>query len=301
MPSKRFLFMKDAGQTKVDSLKKVVVLGNCMAERLQYLLAAYPGFTDSFQLVPTRAIHTLSDLEQWQALAEKALACHYIFTQPLFRFGPCNTAALRQQAGNAQRLILFSSPDFKAYFPDAIVLRNKHKLRITPVLDWDSSIIFSCFVRGVPVFDVEALYLEHRLFQAEAMDKKIASAIDSCELHEQGLDLSTRDFVMRNYAQTRLFHSPRHPVDALILLMLRKMALVLGLQAGVPLPAVAGFGFNRWPVITRHHRHFAFAEQKHFVIAGKEFSLEDIAMAYYNFYDFHPHVVEANLDQVIEL
>ena len=292
--------LRDKNQ-KTASPKKVIVLGNCVAERLQYLLAGHPGFADFFQLVPSRAIHGLSDVEQWQMLAEKALSCHYILSQPLFNFGPCNTETLREKICGEQRMILFSSPDFKAYFPDTVVLRDKHKLRIKPVLDWDSSIIFSCFVRGVSIFDVEDIYLNHRMFHAGEMDKKITSAIENYASREQGVDIPTNAFVIRKHAKTRLFHSPRHPVDDFLLFMLRGMAAALGLDPGAHLPAVDGFGFNRWPIITRHHKHFAFDEQAHFVIAGKQFSLEDIAMAYYNFYDFHPHVVEANMDQLVEL
>jgi len=297
---------------------RVMVLGNCVAERLQSMLLRYPGFVEAFALTPAPPIHTLSRPEQWQALADEALACDIIFTQPLFSFGPCNTAALRKAlgqetpadtgaacaapAGKTQdggRLILFSSPNFEAYFPDAILLKGKENPRFKPIMDWDSSIIFSCFCRGVSIFDVEDIYRNHPLFHPAAADKNIAVALESYLQREEGLDLAAKHHVIPRYRHTKLFHSPKHPVDSLLGMMLRDMAVSLGLSAAAPLPPVDGFGFNQWPVITRHHTRFAFPEQDYFVLAGKQCSLEDAAMAYYNFYEFHPQVVAANRDNIL--
>jgi hypothetical protein len=278
--------------------RRVIVLGNCVADRLRLLLAAYPGFDGSFVMTPAPMIHTLRGPEEWRALADAALACDLVLTQPLFNFGPCNTAALREALGS-ERLIVFSSPDFEAYFPDAIVLRGKENPRFAPILDWDSSIIFSCFCKGVSIFDVEALYRDHPLFHPAAVDKTIAAALERYLRREEGLDIATTGHVVRNYARAKLFHSPKHPVDDFLVMMLRDLAAALGLDAGAPVPDVDGFGFNQWPVITSRHRRFAFPEQAYFMLAGKKCGLEDAAMAYYNFYEFHPRVVEANQDRII--
>lgn len=307
-----------------------MVMGNCVAERLQFMLPEYPGFDEAFEIVPAPMIHTLTNSEQWQTLAASALACDIIFTQPLFSFGPCNTEALREglrrkktapknapetqqdqaedsantlegteAARGGQRLVLFSSPDFEAYFPDVIRLTGKENLRFKPILDWDSSIIFSCFCSGVSIFEVEDIYRNHPLFHQDAMEKTIAAALETYTRREQGLDLSTRAFVLRNYAGTKLFHSPKHPVDSFLIMMLKDMAVSLGLHREAPPPPIDGFGFNQWPVMTRHHNRFAFPEQDYFMLAGQKCGLEDVAMAYYNFYEFHPHVVEANQDKII--
>ena len=74
---------------------KVILLGNCVAERLQGILARYPGFHEQFEMVAVPMVHLLQSDAQWHALACRALRCDIIFTQPLFNYGPCNTAALR--------------------------------------------------------------------------------------------------------------------------------------------------------------------------------------------------------------
>ena len=289
---------------RIRKRQRVMVLGNCVAERLQFMLSRYPGFSDAFAMAPAPPIHTLTQLEQWQVLADEALSCDVIFTQPLFSFGPCNTAELRKTLGQGTseaggRLILFSSPNFEAYFPDAALFKGKENLRFQPILDWDSIIIFSCFCNAVPVFDVAAMYCNNPLFHPASVDQQIAAALELYLQREQGLDIATKNHVIRNYRQSKLFHSPKHPVDSLLCMMLRDMAERLGLDSGAPPPSVDGFGFNQWPVITRHHTRFAFPEQNYFILAGKQYGLEDVAMAYYNFYEFHPHVVEANRDKII--
>ncbi len=281
--------------------RRVTVLGNCVAERLWHMLARWPGFDAAFEMIPAPMIHLVTAPGQWSPLAKQALGCDIIFTQPLFHFGPCNTAELRGALRGGQRLILFASPDFEAYFPDVIQLTGKENRRFDPVLDWDSAVIFSCFCRGISIFEVEDIYRNHPLFHLEAADRHIASSLETYLRREQGLDLSTKAFVIRNYSRTKLFHSPKHPVDSFLLMMLRDMADALGLDREAPAPIMEGFGFNQWPVITRHHRRFAFPEQDWFALAGRRCRLEDVAMAYYNFYEFHPHVVEANRDKIIPI
>lgn len=277
--------------------KKIMILGNCVAERLQGMLPRCPGFQREFVLVPAPMIHLLKSEAEWRAVADLALRCDIVFTQPLFSYGPCNTSALRAAMKNGQ-LAVFSSPNFEAYFPDAFVLRGKADMKLTPALDWDSSIIFSCFIRGVPIFDVADLYLRHPLFSTEAVRGNIAASLEQYAEREQGVDMTTGVHVVRNFAGEKLFHSPKHPVDSLLRLMLEQMAGHLGLKT----PECGGvqesdsFAFNQWPVITRGHNFFRFEEQPYFVIAGQRFSIEDTAMGYYTFYEFNPHIVAANRD-----
>lgn len=280
--------------------EKVVILGNCVAERLQGMLPRYPGFAAHFELVPAPVMHLMKNPEEWQSVAAAALGCDFIFTQPLFSYGPCNTEALRAALRGAQRLRVFSSPNFAAYFPDAIMLRDKVNMRLEPVFDWDSSIIFSCFLRGVPILEVESIYLNHPLFSEASMAGIIASGLKDYALREQGVDLGTGGHVLRHFAREKLFHSPRHPADALLRRMLEDMAQDLGLAAAGELP-VDGFSFNQWAVITRNHGFFRFPEQAWFMVAGQRFSIEDVAMANYNFYEFNPHIVAANRDLAIEI
>lgn len=284
--------------------RRVTVLGNCVAHRLQFLLEAHPAFSERYELVHAPMIHTLRDPAEWDGLARTALSCDIILTQPLFHFGPCATAALNSALPPGRTLLTFSSPLFEAYFPDVIVLDGKTDLKFPPILDWDSRIIFSCFVAGVPVFDVPAVYRHHALFRKEAMSRAVAAALKACAARDQGVDLGVAAFMARHYAATRLFESWRHPAPSLLARMLGDLGAALGLPRDknhLALVHAHGFGFNQWPLLTASHGLFHFPEQAFFRIGGRNVGLEDAAMAYYNFYEFHPHVVERNRDKILGL
>lgn len=280
--------------------KTITILGNCVAERLLLMLQEYPGFSDRYTLKRFRIIPHIGR-QYLDKVASLAGQCDIIFTQPLFRYGPCNTDEIRKNLRPGQECIVFSSPHFPAYFPDSCSFGGMKDLVFQKVMEWDSKIIFSCYVRNISVFDVEDIYTSHWLFHKEYIGKQLDTSIDSYLVRENGVDLSTRSYFIKNFMKTRLLHSPRHPVDSFLGVMCDLMVDALGLQRVEQAPDALSFDFNQWPMITRHHDFFSFPEQSYFVISGQRFSIEDIAMAYYKFYKLHPHVVEANRHHVIDL
>lgn len=281
--------------------KSICVLGNCVAHRLQNMLAANAALREHHTLVYMPMIHERARLpngdSELERMAQIALSCDCILTQQLFNFGPCNTRELRAGLSSGQTLLTFSAPDFGGYFPDVCHLSGKTRLRFNSVLDWDSRIFFACFVKGVSIFEVEQIYLTHPMFGQKAMLTNAAASLERYAKREQGVDIPTGDYVARHYRARRLFYSDMHPADEVLALLRNRVLEALNLP---PLPEsapleVESFGFNRWPVITRAQCPFRFPGQEYFLLANVRHSIEDVAMSYYSFYDFHPHVVEANL------
>ncbi len=58
------------------------------------------------------------------------------------------------------------------------------------------------------------------------------------------------------------------------------------------------FGFNSWPIITRHHRLFGFPGRGWFRVAGTRVDLSTMALAWYTWYDLHPRTFAAAVDAV---
>ncbi|WP_301194077.1 WcbI family polysaccharide biosynthesis putative acetyltransferase [uncultured Desulfovibrio sp.] len=58
------------------------------------------------------------------------------------------------------------------------------------------------------------------------------------------------------------------------------------------------FGFNSWPIITRHHRLFGFPGREWFRVAGTRVDLSTMALAGYTWYDLHPRTFAAAVDAV---
>lgn len=271
-------------------MQKVIVLGNCVAGYVQAMLQKHTGLRERYHLLLAPPVHGLRSEEEQAALARGALSCQWIITQPLFRFGPCNTEALRAKLGPGQRLLTFSAPNFDAYFPDVLHVSGVPDERFAPPLEWHSRIILQCYLAGMSILDVEACYLHHPLFRRKAMERALEAAWKTYAVRERGVDLGTLERVRRDYACTPLFQTWQHPADELLQHMFELMLDALGLEVEAN-DYRPSFGFNQWPIITRHHDLFAFQERGWFRVAEKQLTIEDAAAAYYTYYDFHPAFV----------
>lgn len=279
-----------------------MILGNCVAERLQTLLQACGELQGAWEIVPAPMIHRVSQEAALDALAARAAQCDLVFSQPLFHYGACNTEHLRAVLP-PQRLALFSAPNFEAYFPDVLHLPSAatrgEAERFPPPLEWHSRIILGCYAAGVPAADVEMLYVRHTLFRAYAVRTALDSAWLNYARREQGVELGTLNVVRERYAHTPLFHTWNHPGDEILrhlcAVMLRRMEVAGAEEVAGKLCAGRGFGFNQWPIITRHHNLFAFAERARFTLAGQQVSIGDAAEGYYNYYRFHPAALAVGL------
>ena len=314
----------------------LMLLGNCVAQRLERLVEACAGQARSGGggwrvLRATPVYQAATGPEPERALAEmaaRAESCDLVFSQPLFRYGPCNTEELRARLGD--RLRLFAAPNFEAYFPDVMDLgAPRDPLRVAPPLDWHSRILVLCKAAGTPPEEAQALYMAHPLFRERAVAAALARTWRTYERREQGLDIGTLDVARRWFDREALFYTWNHPAERLMAVLLDGILAHLGMGAqaraaaltgvgwrgGAPDSAPAGapgeaagadeaggvipewsFGFNSWPIITRHHRLFAFPGRERFRVAGTEVDVATMALAWYNWYDLHPRTYAAALE-----
>ena len=68
--------------------KRICVLGNCVAYRLQMMLAAHAELTERYALVYMPTVYEIARLPdrdtELERLARRALSCDIILSQPLF-------------------------------------------------------------------------------------------------------------------------------------------------------------------------------------------------------------------------
>lgn len=287
-------------------MRTLMVLGNCVAERLAGLLAGCQLLRGHWQVCPAPMIQQVSAGPEADALAARAACCDLVFSQPLFSYGACNTGNLRSLLG--ERLITFSAPNFEAYFPDVLNVPGAGaEERFPPPLEWHSRIIVQCRAAGLPVEEVGDIYVNHALFRAPAMRRALDRTWEKYARREQGVALATLDLVRREYAREALFCTWNHPGDSVLAFLFTGMLRMLGCNAAAREAALReicmgawGFGFNIWPIITRHHNLFAFPGREWFCVAGERVSIETAAVGYYTYYDFHPRVFEAALRRSAE-
>ncbi len=273
------------------------LLGNCVAHRLQEILLRCPAVTRAWTCLPAPMIHTLQG-DQCAEVAAMAQSADRVFSQPLFHYAECNTEQLRPKL--QQRLITFSAPNFEAYFPDVFRLSPPRPTgleeRFPPPLEWHSRIFLLAYLAKIPSWEVAPFYKKQRLFTKVTFQKNLAQSKSNYRKREQGVDIGTEHFVEKHYASTALFYTWQHPHDSLLLFMLKAILANLDVEEDPKVlekEVTAGsFSFNQWPILTQPHAGFSFAQRDYFVVAGKKSSLEDVAAGYYNYYDFHPHLVE---------
>lgn len=300
-------------------MPKLIVLGNCVAERLALLLEGLlkdqarccPSLKDNWEVVTIPPINMLP--VEVENVAHKAMECDCIFSQPLFNFGPCNTSILRQKLGD--KLHLFSAPNFEAYFPDVMDIRPyPENVNYDPPLEWHSKIIIKAKAAGIDPQEMDKLYPNHSLFKTRSIQQAIERSIDIYIRRDKDVEIGSLDFVKDHYASEPLFYTWNHPGESLLKHLLEGMLKILGLNT--PQSAYAmkyipwarnldngwngwGFGFNEWPIITASHDFFHFPSREYFRILGKKQSISEATKKWYKFYDDHPHIFEKALSTAL--
>lgn len=290
-------------------MRRLMVLGNCVGERLGACLSGIfnmlnPAIAPEqrWEVVYPPPVFHLSPEELANA-ARDAENCDIVFSQPLFSFGDCNTAILREKLGC--RLKTYSAPNFAAYFPDVIQLGPlAEPKKFEPPMEWHSKIIIQCRESGIDASDIEKVYLNHPLFSNNAMKKRLAQCWKIYEKRETGVEIGTLSETRQFYALEPLFHTFNHPGDRLLRHLLQGMLMALGIDsddadailARIPFQEKSadssswtswGFGFNAWPIITRHHKLFSFPGREWFRIGGMRVDITTAAIAWNKYYDAH--------------
>lgn len=298
-------------------MRRLIVLGNCVAERLgawlfgifQRINPALPSALRWEILYPPPVFH-LSP-EKLDKAARDAENCDLVLSQPLFSYGACNTDCLRAKVG--ERLKIFSAPNFAAYFPDVMELRPlAEPQKFDPPMEWHSKIMVGCRRAAMRIEDVETIYLNHPFFFPASMRKRLAQCWQIYAKREAGVDIGTLSETRKYYASEPLFHTFNHPGDRLMRHMLNGMLLATGLSGESAAAVLAkilfrekgadsscwsewGFGFNAWPIITRHHSFFSFPGREWFRVSGQKTSIGAMALAWNHYYDAHPAIYDQAL------
>lgn len=301
-------------------MRRLIILGNCVAQRIAMLLQKVLKYSSApaarlWELVIAPPVYNLSAFSKTpEDLAALARQCDVVFTQPLFNFGPLNTAILKELPGI--QLHTFSAPNFEAYFPDVIHPSGKpEQEKFPPPLEWHSRIFLECKAAGASADQAEEIYFNHPLFRAPHMAAALEKAWAVYELREKEVEIGTLNLVRGNFSSEPLFFTWKHPGDRIIAALLKGFLERLGLSEGEIESAMAsipflekadqphiwsewGFGFNSWPIIARHHKFFNFKGREFFRTAGLEIDIMTAYIAWSRYYDEHPAIFASLLKNI---
>lgn len=300
-------------------MPKVIVLGNCLAQRISMLLEPIldrynkgKALESQWQLVPVPPVYNLPFSKfTRENVAELACQCDVVFTQPLFNFGPLNTGELQKRC---LRLHTFSAPNFEAYFPDIIHPGNfEEKEEFPPPLEWHSRIFLEFKAGNGNPLDLEKFYFSHPVFHGRNIRKLLEKSWSQYERREQDVEIGTLNIVRNFYASEILFYTWKHPADRIIRQILsevlvrlnfsrkevEKIITLMPFQEKNNHPEIWsywGFGFNAWPVISRHTRLYNFPGREFFRIQGRQLDILTAGLLWFKYYDQHPLIFRRLLE-----
>lgn len=300
-------------------MPKVIVLGNCLAERLALLLEPILAQRNKgqklecqWQLVKVPPVYNLPfSTFTRENVAELAKQCDVVFTRPLFNFGALNTAELQKRH---LRLHTFSAPNFEAYFPDIIHPGKFEEEKFPPPLEWHSLIFLEFKASNKSLANLEAFYFSHPVFHAKNIATLLEKSWSVYKQREQNVEIGTFNIVRDFHASEILFYTWKHPADRIIRHLLSGILARLNFSRNevesalnrIPFQERAGnldiwsywgFGFNAWPVINRSHL-YTFPGREFFRIQGQHLNILQAGIRWFEYYDQHPHVFNQLLRQV---
>lgn len=302
-------------------MRKAIILGNCLGERLALLLQAILARWNQgapanrqWELVKIPPVYNLQGTSfTLESIRDLVSQCNVVFSQPLFNFGPLNTEELKKIAGI--KLHTFSAPNFDAYFPDIVHAGSLKKTeKFPPPLEWHSRIFLEFKAASLDAIELEKFYFNHPLFQ----NKNMAIALDKSwtiyEQREKNVEIGTLDAVRKYYASEILFYTWKHPADRIIRILLEGILAHMDFsnanienimsrmpfQESIDQPDIWshwGFGFNAWPVLRRKNKFFNFPGREFFRIHGQKLDILTAALLWFQYYDQHPDIFAALLRQ----
>ena len=301
-------------------MPKVIALGNCLAQRLTFLLepileARNKGkdAKSQWELVKVPPVYNLplSGFAR-ETVAELARQCDVVFSQPLFNFGELNTSELRK---SNLRLHTFSAPNFDAYFPDIIHPQKfEEKEEFPPPMEWHSRIFLEFKAANGDLADLENYYLAHPIFREKNLRDALERSWAVYERRERDVEIGTLNIARDFYASEILFYTWKHPADRLIRHILAEILRRLDFgeteveatlaripfQERIDRPDIWsywGFGFNSWPVISRHSKIYSFPGREFFRVSGQRLDILTAGLLWFKYYDEHPLIFEKLLKQ----
>lgn len=301
-------------------MPKVIVLGNCLATRIAWLLE--PVFArrnkekkleNQWQLVKVPPVYNLPLATfTHENVAELAHQCDVVFTQPLFNFGALNTSELQKKN---LRLHTFSAPNFDAYFPDIIHPgKFEEKEKFPSPLEWHSRIFLEFKASNENLENLEKFYFAHPVFHAKNINRLLDQSWSIYERREQNVEIGTLNTLREFYSSEILFYTWKHPADRIIRHLLSEILIRLNFSkaeveytlARIPFQesrdhpeiwSYWGFGFNAWPVISRHTHIYNFPGREFFRINGHQLDILTAGLLWFQYYDQHPIIFKELLKQ----
>jgi hypothetical protein len=290
-------------------MERAVVVGNCQASALEYMLDTHEEFKRRFELVRFPPVHEFPEElipELHEAVADAAVVIPQRVDDG-YRDGiGLGTETLARIAG-AGEVIRWPSVYWAGYVPDLFYLRDAAG---TPVLDGpfdyhDRSVI-RAYAAGLDAKAACASMADPELpSDAQAWAD---SATAELEIRGRDCDIDVTPFIGAHFREELLFFTMNHPTNRLVAFIAQQVIDLLGLPGSVDPALMPGevLGSTFHPLHSNHVRalELRFGEGVEagttpFRIRGETYDAGAAVRAFYAYYDAHRELVEVNLEPYV--
>lgn len=278
--------------------KRAIVFGNCQAAAIAAILADHEPFFDRFEITRTRAVHVLQPDEREKLLADAA-ECDLLIHQPVSdAYQPASTARLISVLNPLAEAVSFPVCWFDAYFPDMTYLNSSGGKATTDLFDYHSRVFFFAYRAGMTTDEATSLYSDD-LASPSTLEAIVRRNLQALAKREEQLSVKISGFIERNYRDKCLFFTINHPTGHLLYFVVDAILRNLGLDtlsSEVKRKHATALGAFRWQAAPSIYRglELSFSGQGFFTSKAIHLDTRSAAKHYYEFYDAHPNVVEAN-------
>ncbi len=208
---------------------KILVIGNCQSYPLALALTAMHSNIH----IESIAVNQCNDSDE-ESNIKKIENADSIITQEIsqnFRVSHLQTWNVKEIFGG-RNLIKIPNLFFKGYHPDLCYISRDSKRVLSPLGDYNHSIIFNSWQRGYTVDECKSFISNHKPMP-ENFHEFIVKAEDSIEAlvtRESSLDIKITDYIKENWRTKRLFHTFNHPTPPLIVALARRILNKLNIR-----------------------------------------------------------------------
>jgi|GEM_PF-5762000 len=204
---------------------KVVIIGNCQAFPLAKILNAI-----SEDIIITHIAINQLNLKDEALILDKIRAQDVIITQDIgdtFRLNFVKTKVICNLFPEKE-IIKIPNLFFKGYSPDLSYITCNDTRLLSPLGDYNHSIIFDCWANKIDVeYCIDKVYEEDIAEKLGSYFINDEDSLKSLFNREKSLDINMSDYIDENWKKKRLFHTFNHPcVISLYTLALRVLRFI---------------------------------------------------------------------------
>jgi hypothetical protein len=287
-------------------MERAVVVGNCQATALEWVLAANDAFAARFALARFPPVHEMPDA-MVPGLHRAVAGAAVIILQRVdegYRAGiGLGTETLAGLARPGATVVRWPSVYWAGYVPDLFYLRDAGG---QPVLDgpfdYHDRTILAAFAAGRDPQATCRLLADPEL-PSRAPDWA-ARATAELDVRGRDCDVEVASFIAERFRRELLFFTMNHPSNRMLRFIADRIAELLG----VPGRADGGrtpdelLGSTFYPLHANHVRALGLefgaahaAGRARFRIRGESCEAPQAVRAFFDYYDRHPDLVELNL------